>query len=551
MGLKDVHVANTSDLRDGEMKEFSVGEARILIAHAGGRFHAVSATCPHYGAPLAEGVLCGTRVVCPWHHAVFNVVNGDLEEPPALDALVHYEVRVEGEQIIVSLPEEIQDRRTAPMVTCDTAVDPRQFVIIGAGAAGYAAAQALREEGFRGSIVMITREDRAPYDRPNLSKDYLHGHAEPEWMPLRTEDFFGEHGIKLLLKREVTRVDARSKTITFESGETMDYDALLVATGGAPVRLNIPGSDLKNVCVLRSFADADLIIETAKRSRRAVVVGASFIAMEAAYSLRERGLDVTVVAPSREPFETTLGPEVGAVFRRVHESHGVRFKLGPIVYRFEGSHNVEAVTLDNGERIPADMVVLGAGVRPVTHFLDGVELDKAGGVLVDSRLRAVEGLYAAGDIASFVDPRSRERVRIEHWRTAQQQGRAAARNMLGRDVPFEGVPFFWTRQFDAGLVYVGHAASWDEIIYSGDVLSQDFLAFYVKHERVLAVAGMNRDREMAAVEELMRLDRMPTPDQLKWNHLNLLEMLNGPQSVSAWEVCAGRPQDVVPCLVTK
>src|SRR6185369_7126577 len=509
MAFKEVSLANTFDLRDGEMKEIAVDETKILLARVGDNFHAVSATCPHYGGPLAEGALCGSRVVCPWHHAAFNVVNGNLEDPPALDSLVSYQLRVEGERILVSLPEEAEDRRTPDMVQRDASIDSRQFVIIGAGAAGYAAAQTLREEGFRGSIVMITREDRAPYDRPNLSKDYLHGHAEPEWMPLRAEDFFKEHDITLLLDREVTRVDTRSKTIAFDAGETMDYDALLVATGGAPVRLNIPGGDLKNVCVLRSFADADAIIETAKHSRRVVVVGASFIGMEAAYSLRERDLDVTVVAPSQEPFELTLGAEVGALFRREHESHGIRFKLGNIVYRFEGTHKIDVVVLDNGERIETDMVVVGVGVRPVTQFLDGVELDQAGGVVVDSRLRAADGLFAAGDVASFPDPRTGERVRIEHWRTAQQQGRTAARNMMGRNITFDAVPFFWTRQFDIGLLYVGHAASWDEIIYRGDVATQDFLAFYVKNNRVLAVAGMNRDREMAAAEELLRLDRMP------------------------------------------
>lgn len=532
MGYKDVHVANTSDLRDGEMKEVSIDETRILLARAGERFYAVSAVCPHYGAPLAEGVLCGTRIVCPWHHAAFNVVNGDLEEPPALDALVSFAVRVEGEHILVSVPEETPDRRTPTMVTCDPAADSRQFVIIGAGAAGYAAAQTLREEGFRGNVVMITREHRTPYDRPNLSKDYLQGHAEPEWMPLRPDEFFNEHGIKLVLDREVSRVDAHAKTITFEGGETMDYDAVLVATGGAPIRLNIPGSDLKNICMLRSFNDADSIIEIARRSRRAVVVGSSFIGMEAAFSLRERGLEVTVVAPSQEPFETTLGAEVGALFRRLHESRGVRFKLGSIVYRFEGSHNVEAVTLDNGESIEADMVVVGAGVRPVTHFIEGVELDDAGGIIVDSRLRAADGIYAAGDITSFKEPRTGERVRIEHWRTAQQQGRAAARNMLGRDLAFDGVPFFWTRQFDVGLLYVGHAKSWDEIIYRGNVSSHDFLAFYLKGDRVIAVAGMNRDREMAAAEELLRLDRMPSREQLKWDEINLVKMLHAPELIS-------------------
>jgi len=532
MWSEEVHVANRSDLRDGEMKEVSVGETRILLARVDDKFHAVSATCPHYGGPLAEGVLCGTRVVCPWHHAAFNIVNGDLEDPPALDALISYDVRVEGERILVNVPDDAKDRRTPEMVRHDALSDPRQFVIIGAGAAGYAAAQTLREEGFRGSLVMITREDRAPYDRPNLSKDYLHGHAEPEWMPLRPEQFYRGHDIKLLLNKEVSRVEPHAKKITFESGETMDYDALLVATGGAPVRLNIPGSDLKNVCLLRSFADADSIIETATRSQRAVVVGASFIAMEAAFSLRERGLDVTVVAPSQEPFEATLGAEVGEVFRREHEAHGVRFKLGCIVYRFEGNHQVEAVMLDNGERIETDMVVVGAGVRPVTKFLEGVELDESGAVVVDSRLRAAEGVYAAGDIASFVDTRRGKRERIEHWRTAQQQGRTAARNMVGRDVEFDGVPFFWTRQFDVGLLYVGRATSWDEIVYRGEVSSRDFLAFYVKDNRVLAVAGMNRDAEMAAVEELMRLDRMPAPEQLKWNGISLVEMLHIPEETA-------------------
>jgi len=525
MDYKEVPLARASDLRDGEMKEVKVGETRVLLARVGGEFHAVSATCPHYGAPLVEGALCGTRVVCPWHHAAFNVTNGDLEEPPALDGLQSYDVRVDGERILVRLPEEPQDRQTPAMAGCDPDSDPYLFVVLGAGAAGYSAAQTLREEGFRGRVVLITREDRGPYDRPNVSKDYLQGQAEPEWMPLRPDEFFDEHGIELVRNLEVTRVDAQSKTITFEGGETLRYDALLVATGGTPVRLNIPGSDLKNICVLRSFADADSVIATAARSRRAVVVGASFIGMEAAAALRARGLEVTVVAPSREPFMSTLGPEVGALFRRLHEANGVRFRLGSIVYRFEGSHNVEAVVLDSGERIETDMVLVGAGVRPATHFLEGVALDEDGAVVVDSRLRAADGLYAAGDIASFPDPRTGERVRIEHWRVAQQQGRVAARNMAGLDTAFDGVPFFWTRQFDAGLLYVGHAPEWDEIVYRGDPQAHDFLAFYVRGGRVAAVAGMNRNREMAAAEELLRLGRMPAPAALRGGGLNLSELL--------------------------
>jgi len=514
MDYKEFPLANTYDLADGEMKEVSADGTRILLARVGGEFHAVGATCPHYGAPLAEGALCGTRVVCPWHHACFDVTTGALEEPPALDSLPRYEVRVREGRVLARVPSEAEDR-VAPRMSRRDASDTRLFVILGAGAAGYAAAQTLREDGFRGRVALVTREDRAPYDRPNLSKDYLQGQAEPEWMPLRPEEFYKEHDIGLLCGHEVTRVDAAAKTVTFGSGDTLRYDALLVATGGAPRRLNIPGSDLRNVCLLRSFSDADAVIETAGRSGRCVVVGASFIGMEAAASLRARGLDVTVVAPSREPFEATLGPEVGALFRRVHEEHGVKFKLGSIVYRFEGTSAVEAVTLEGGERIEADMVVAGVGVHPATGFLEGVNLNADGGVAVDAHMRAADGLYAAGDIANFPDPRTGERARIEHWRIAQQQGRVAAHNMAGRPTTFDGVPFFWTRQFDTGLLYIGHASRWDDIIYAGDVAAQDFLAFYMSEGRALAVAGVNRDRDMAALEELFRLNLMPEAKELR------------------------------------
>jgi NADPH-dependent 2,4-dienoyl-CoA reductase/sulfur reductase-like enzyme len=427
-------------------------------------------------------------------------------------------VNIRDGRIYASVPVETAeplDRRIPTLARHDPHADARRFVIIGGGAAGYGAAQALRENGFRGRLVMITREDRAPYDRPNLSKDYLQGHAEAGWMPLRPDDFYKECDIELACKKVVTRVDAAAKTITFESGETQGYDTLLVATGGESRKLNIPGADLRNICVLRSFADADSIIEVASRSRRAVVIGASFIGMEVAYGLAELGLEVTVVAPSGEPFERTLGAEIGRLFRRLHESHHVTFKLGSIVYCFEGSSHVRAVVLESGERIETDMVVAGVGVYPITGFLKGVNLHEDGSVLVDEHLRAAEDLYAAGDIASYPDPRTGERTRIEHWRMAQQQGRVAALNMLGRETRFESVPFFWTRQFDAGLLYVGHASAWDEIIYQGEVSSCDFLAFYAKAGRVLAVAGMNRAREMAAVEELFRLGRMPSPACLK------------------------------------
>ncbi|HEY6186355.1 MAG TPA: FAD-dependent oxidoreductase [Pyrinomonadaceae bacterium] len=531
MTHKEITVATTDEFKDGEMKQISVNGTELLLARVRDKYHAVGAHCTHYGAPLVEGALSNERIVCPWHHACFNVTTGDLEEPPALDALPCYGVRVEGENVIVSLPGEITDRRTPAMTKRDSSSDGRLFVILGGGAAGYAAAQALREDGFQGRVLMITREDRTPYDRPNLSKDYLQGHAEPEWMPLRADEFYAEHTIEVLRGKEVARVDAADKTITFKDGDTLTCDSLLIATGGTPRRLNVPGSDLKNIFVLRSFADTDAIIDATRGASRAVVIGASFIGMETAASLVERNLSVTVAAPDTVPFEKTLGAEVGRQLQQVHEVRGVRFRLGASVVSFEGDGAVKRVVLDSGERIEADLVVVGVGVRPATGFLEGVQLHEDGGVYVDRHLLAADGVYAAGDIAYFPSLLTNERWRIEHWRTAQQQGRVAAHNMAGKAVEFDGVPFFWTRQFDAGLLYVGHAASWDEIIYQGDVPSQNFLAFYVKDDRVQAVAAMNRDREMAAIEELMRLDRMPTPARLRDGTVDFLELLSDDNSV--------------------
>jgi NADPH-dependent 2,4-dienoyl-CoA reductase/sulfur reductase-like enzyme/nitrite reductase/ring-hydroxylating ferredoxin subunit len=526
MTQREETVALEGELKDGEMKQVSVNGTDILLARVKGKYHALGANCTHYGAPLVEGVLSDERIVCPWHHACFNATTGDLEEPPALDSLPCYEVRVEGENVIVCLQDEMEDRRTPAMTKRDSSADARLFVIIGGGAAGYAAAQTLREDGFQGRVLLITREDRAPYDRPNLSKDYLQGHAEPEWMPLRAEEFYAEHDVEVLRDKEVVRVDAAKKLITFKDGETLVYDSLLVATGGTPRRLNIPGSDLKNIFVLRSIGDTDAIIEAARGASSAVVIGASFIGMETASSLRERKLSVTVVAPDKVPFEKTLGPEIGRLLQQVHESHGVRFKLGTSAASFEGDGAVKTIVLSSGERIETDLVIIGVGVRPATTFLEGFNLHKDGGVYVDRYLCAADGVYAAGDIAFFPSALTNERQRIEHWRTAQQQGRVAAHNMAGRKVEFDGVPFFWTRQFDAGLLYVGRATGWDEIIYQGDVSRQDFLAFYVSGNRVLAVAGMNRDRDMAALEELMRSGRMPQPSRLRLGATNFLELLN-------------------------
>jgi NADPH-dependent 2,4-dienoyl-CoA reductase/sulfur reductase-like enzyme/nitrite reductase/ring-hydroxylating ferredoxin subunit len=513
-------VGKLSQMKDGELKEVHVGETPVVLAQVGGQCYALSAHCTHYGAPLAEGYLSGDRLVCPWHHACFNARSGNLEEPPALDSLATYPIRIEGDEIFVDLPAQPDDRRTPEMAVLDTGSDHRTFVIIGGGAAGYTAAQTLREDGFNGRIVMITPEDRPPYDRPNLSKDYMQGTADPAWMPLRPDDFYKEHAIEIVSGEKVKRITANEKQLSLESGRTLEFDKLLVATGGIPRTLNSPGSDLKNIFVLRDFESADRILASAENAQNIVVIGASFIAMEAAFSLRKRGKQVTVVAPDKVPFEKTLGAKIGGLFQNIHETNGVSFRLKSGVKGFYGRDSVEKVLLSSGETIKAEVVVIGVGVRPATELLDGFELHEDGGVVADQYLRIGNDIYAAGDVVHFPDARTGEFSRIEHWRTAMQQGRVAAHNMAGKTTPFTGVPFFWTTQFDVTLNYVGHAKGWDETIVQGNIEDRDFLIFYIKNTKITAVAGMNRDRELAMWEERFRLDKLLSVADLETSSVN-------------------------------
>jgi len=524
--------AKLSELKDGQMKEVVVEGTSVLLARVGERCYAVGANCTHYGAPLVEGHLSGNRIVCPWHHACFDVRNGACEEPPAIDALPSYEVTISEDQIFVHVPEGGPDRRI-PFMTKRDPKDARVFVVLGGGAAGYMAAQTLREDGFTGRVVIISKEDRLPYDRPNLSKDYLHGHAEPGWLPLRTEEFFSDFDIEVLRGKKVQSVDTASREISFTDGESVKYDSLLVATGAAPRKLPFQNDRQNNVFLLRSFDDADAVIASAGPAKRVVIVGSSFIGMEAAASLRQRGCEVTVVTPDETPMMKALGPEIGREFQKVHERNGVTFRLRESVKDFTGETDVEWVELGSGERIRADLVVVGIGVKPVADFLDGVELHADGGLITDEHMRIGDSVYAAGDIAHVPDFRTRESVRIEHWRTAMQQGRTAGHNMAGRPTQFAAVPFFWTTQFDVTLNYVGHAAAWDEILIEGDISGHDFIAFYIKDFRVMAAAGMNRDRELAFLEELIRLNMMPSPAELKDGSFDLLNGSLGRAKTSA------------------
>ena len=460
------------------------GESVVLVRR-NDEVLAIGATCTHYGGPLAEGLFGGDTVRCPWHHACFDLRTGAPVRAPALNPIPCYEVAVADGLIKVGA-------RTGGPVTLRRSSSLRTIAIVGAGAAGESAAETLRREGYDGEILLFGADESPPVDRPNLSKDYLAGNAPEEWIPLRPPAFFGEQKIALTLGARVESIDPAGKKMTLADGRDVTWDALLLATGADPVRPPLFGGDQSHVLTLRTLSDSRAIIERATRARRVVVVGASFIGMEVAASLRARNLEVHVVAPESVPFEKTLGPELGAFMRGVHEEHGVRFHLGHTVAAVEP----DAVTLTGSdERITADMVVLGVGVRPSIDVARaaGLEIDR--GVVVDDRLRtSAAGIFAAGDIARYPYAPTGEAVRIEHWVVAQRMGRVAALNILGGDLPFTAPPFFWTTQYDVTLSYVGHAESWDQIDVHGDLAARDATLAYRRRGQTLAVATVGRDR---------------------------------------------------------
>jgi NADPH-dependent 2,4-dienoyl-CoA reductase/sulfur reductase-like enzyme len=376
-------------------------------------------------------------------------------------------------------------------------------VIVGGGGAGFAAAEMLRREGFfDGALTMLSADADAPYDRPNCSKDYLAGEAPAEWMPLRDERWYADHAIDLQLKAEASGLDPAARKVTLNDGRSFDYDALLLATGAEPIRLPIEGVDRSDVFVLRTLRDADAIVAAAERARRVVIAGASFIGLEAAASLRHRGVEVHVVAPERTPMARLMGEDVGRWVRRLHEENGVVFHLE----RSARGWAEGRLGLDADETIEADCLILGVGVKPRTQLAEAAGLAVDRGILVDSRLRAsAPGVYAAGDVARYPDPRTGQPIRVEHWVHAERQGQHVARMILGDDAPFTSPPFFWSAHYDATIRYVGHAETFDPPAVAGSLDRMDAEVPFVSEDRLAALATVGRDlRSLQAGVELER-----------------------------------------------
>src|SRR5438093_13645417 len=486
--------ANT--LADGGTLLGRVADDDVLLVRSGTELYAVGAHCTHYHGPLADGLVVGDTVRCPLHHACFSLRNGEPLRAPALDPIACWKLERRGETVFVR--EKLPEPKPSAVAAGPHA--PASVIIIGGGGAGLAAADMLRREGYDGPIAMFTAEDAPPSDRPNLSKDYLAGQAQEDWIPLRSPEYFTERRIELVLGSRVSAIDPPARTVTLGDGSKRAFGALLIATGADPVRLPIPGADGANVHYLRSFADSRALVAKAGTARHVVVVGASFIGLEVAASLRTRGIAVDAVAPEATPMERVMGAEVGRFIQSLHEEKGVVFHLGQTVRRVDG----RTVTLSSGAALDADFVVMGVGVSPVIDLAEKAGLAVDRGISVNEFLEtSAPGIFAAGDIARWPDPHSGDRIRVEHWGVAERQGQVAARNILGVRERFDTVPFFWSQHYDVTINYVGHAEHWDAVRVDGRLDSRDCAVTYSRAGRRLAVATIVRDRESLAVEAEM------------------------------------------------
>jgi NADPH-dependent 2,4-dienoyl-CoA reductase/sulfur reductase-like enzyme/nitrite reductase/ring-hydroxylating ferredoxin subunit len=498
-----------ADLPEGRMIAGSFAGKPVVLVNDGGRVCAWSGTCTHLGAPLGEGLVVEGELRCPWHHARFALANGEAVGAPAFAPLTPYRTSESDGRIFVAAmpahgepgasaasgaPGETEAPIATPPVSATSAKPPQaasapRVVIIGAGAGGHACAELLGRSGFAGAVTLISDDPDAPYDRTQCSKQYLIG------MTSREECQLPPAAQATLRRERAQAIDVGARTVLLDTGERVPYDVLVLATGATPHLPHLPGFDSKNVHVLRTLKDADALIAAAKDARRVAIIGASFIGLEAAASLKQRKLEVHVIAPGDVPLKKLLGAEVGRMIRMVHEEQGVVFHLGRKPKSYDGG----TLTLDDGSTLKADFVVVGTGVRPRTELAERAGIACApptdgGGVVVDERLEtSVPGIFAIGDIARYPDVHLGKPLRVEHWVHAQRQGQHVARAILGEAGGYADLPFFWSAHFDTGLVYVGHVGSIVGTRVEGSIAGRDFAIDYTGAGEEKAFLTCNRD----------------------------------------------------------
>lgn len=486
-------VVQLKSLAQRKPTKFTVGDIDMVLVRDGERVQALQAKCPHAGAPLEQGAICGDKIVCPWHKAVFQLRDGKMCEPLALANLKRYPVRIEEGKVWVN--PQAMSPASASVAQGESPV----CVILGSGAAGSAAIWTLRDEGFSGRIVMVEREAAAPYDRTALSKFVPSGKMAIEDVPkLLKSDVLGAVE---RIQSEVAQLKAREKTLVLQGGQQIKFDQLLIASGSVPQPLDIAGKDLQGVHLLRSLNQADALLKQVDDTQQIVIIGNSFIGMEMAGALRNRDVNVTVIARQTLPFVKQFGEEIGRYFYELHRSNGVKFVEGE-PEALEGENRVSAVRLKSGKKIATSLVLFGTGVVPATDFIHDLTLQDDGSLLVDGQLRVADNIWVAGDIATYLTPRGPQR--IEHYRVAHQQGRIAALNMLGKGVMYDRVPFFWTAHYGTRYEYLGHAEEWDDYHLLGSLQDKRFIAFYCRQGMIAAVCSAGMYTLTAALVEAMQ-----------------------------------------------
>jgi apoptosis-inducing factor 3 len=494
------------------MRTLKVSDQKILLLRTfDGQWRAVQANCPHAGAPLEEGALCGSRLICPWHKSCFSSSDGALLESPSLESLPVYFLEIAGDEIRVDLESSTQIKYSPGHGQVSSRAN-QTFAILGGGAAASAAVRELRALGFAGRLVMISQEKRTPYDRTLLSKMYLSGQADPKQLPLRPENLLNDCAVDFMVA-EIEDVDPESCTIRFkeETIPTLRYDEALVATGGKPKLLSVADPEAQPL-VLRTVEDANRMIAAAEHSKTAVLIGASFISMEVASALRERGLTVTIVNEDNIPLVKQLGPQMGRMLLEKHLQKGVRFLPETKVLSINKSNSGSTIKLSGNQELSADLVVSGIGIEPVTSFLKKIPRNDDQSLSVDAFMRivGVRRIFAAGDVANFPLPNSGRRSRIEHWRVAQEQARTAAANMMGLEKPYSGVPYFWTYHYGVRYEFFGQIPEHHQLVIEGNVDEPKFVGAYVREDRCEAIFSANRESETAKLFDQMRWNGPPS-----------------------------------------
>ncbi|GFU00934.1 apoptosis-inducing factor 3 [Nephila pilipes] len=512
-------VCKDDEFQDGTMAEFDLGDdGKILLVKENGTYSALGPKCTHYEAPLKNGVLIGGKIRCPWHGACFNSKTGDIEDFPGLDSLPCYEAVVSDGLVKVKAPlSALKSQKRIKPMTKYSHVNPTTYVVIGGGGAGQMCCETLRQEGFSGKLILISKESNPPYDRPKLSKALEN---KPSAFHLRSEEFYKSGDISLMLDTNVTSIDIKERWIACNNGKLkVKYDGLMIATGGQPIKMEAPGNDLKNIFYLRTPEDANLIAKESA-GKNVCIVGSSFIGMEVASYLLGKASSITVIGRSSVPFANVFGKEIGARIKVMFEEKGVVFHYGKDIAKFNGIDGyLNSVELSSGEILPAEVCVVGIGVRPATDFLrdSGIVMTPKGHVIVNEMLETnIKGIYAAGDIIEFpLITYNNVKVNISHWQMALAHGHTAAFNMIGKNVVFHSVPFFWSAMCGKNFRYAGYAPNFEEVIIKGDLESLQFIAYYIKDSKVAAVCTVNKDPEAARFASCMSLGESILKSQIE------------------------------------